>query len=296
MTYRINYKLLIFFFICLISISIFYFAEDKELFLNFFFLPTIFAGYIYNSRGGVLTAIVSIVFVVVMAYSAMPELKVFILTRIGIWGSFLIISGYLIGALNEKINTSFIETITTLTLAMESRDPYTYGHSTKVSEIATRLAKELRLPRKMQEDIKIAGLLHDIGKFGIREDILRKTVPLTPEEYDHIRQHPFIGVSILSPIKMLKDVIPIIYYHHEHADGKGYLRKKGDEIPVSARILAVADAYDAMTRDRSYRKALPKEEVYKIFMEERGKQFDERIVDALFNIKDSLLAENFKIT
>jgi len=205
-----------------------------------------------------------------------------------LWGCFLLIAGYVVGILNERINSTYLGTIATLALAMESRDPYTYGHSARVAEAAVRIARHLGLPKSEQRTLRTAGMLHDIGKFGVREDILRKAGPLTNEEYDHVRQHTLIGASILSPIKLLKDAIPYIYYHHEHVNGLGYLRKPGHQIPLGAKLLAVADAYDAMTTDRPYRKALPREDVLKIFKEQSGKQFDKKIVDALIEVTNEL--------
>ncbi|MBN1871870.1 MAG: HD-GYP domain-containing protein [Candidatus Omnitrophica bacterium] len=285
---QIDLKLIIFFVVSLGSLLIFYFIEDKEIFINFFFIPTLFAGYFYESRGGVVTAIISILYVSVIAFMSYSDYMVFITKKVLLWGCFLIVSGYIIGRLTEQINTAYLGTIATLALAMESRDPYTYGHSSRVSELSVRIAKRLGISKSEQNLLKIAGMLHDIGKFGVREDILRKRGPLTQEEYDHIRQHPIIGASILSPVRLLKEVIPYIYYHHEYMDGSGYLKKKGSEIPLGARILAVADAYDAMTTDRPYRKALSREEIAKIFTEQKGKQFDERVVNALFHATDNL--------
>jgi len=285
---RINVKLLIFFFISLGSLLIYYLIEDKEIFINFFFIPTIFAGYFYESKGGVITAVISIAYVSIIAFMSYTDYLPFITKKVLLWGCFLVLSGYIIGKLNEQINSTYLGTIATLALAMESRDPYTYGHSARVSEIAVKIAKTLGLTRHEQNLIKIAGMLHDIGKFGVREDILRKKGPLTQEEYDHIRQHPVIGASILAPVRLLKDVIPYIYYHHEFIDGSGYLKKKGDEIPLGAKILSVADAYDAMTTDRPYRKALPRREIEKIFRDQKGKQFDAEAVDALFKATHNL--------
>lgn len=283
-----NYKLIIFLVISLASLLIFYFVEDKEIFINFFFLPTLLAGYAYDAKGGVITALVSIAFVSIIAFMSFDNYAEFITKKVLLWGCFLIISGYIIGTLTEKINAIYLGTIATLALAMESRDPYTYGHSSRVAEIAVRIARKIGLSKTEQNLIKTAGILHDIGKFGIREDILRKKEPLTSEEYDHIRQHPLIGASILSPIKLLKNIIPYIYYHHEHMDGTGYLHKKGTEIPLPARILAVADAYDAMTTDRPYRNALAREEIVKIFNAEKDRQFDRKVVDALLALTDNL--------
>ena len=247
---NINFKLLIFFIISLASLLIFYFVEDKDIFINFFFIPTLFAGYFYDAKGGVITGIISIMFVSVISFMSYSNYSEFIIKKVLLWGCFLIISGYTIGTLTERINSTYLGTIATLALAMESRDPYTYGHSSRVAEISVQIAKKLGLPKTEQNRLRTAGLLHDIGKFGIREDILRKRGPLTEEEYDHIKQHPFIGASILTPVRLLKNIIPYIYYHHEYVNGTGYLHKKELEIPIGARILSVADAYDAMTNDR----------------------------------------------
>ncbi len=285
---KINLKLILFFILSLASLLIFYFVENKEIFINFFFLPTLLAGYAYDARGGVITALASITFVTIIAFMSFDNYMAFIINKVLLLRGFLIVSGYIIGRLTEQISATYLGTISTLALAMESRDPYTYGHSSRVSEVAVRISKKLGLHKGEQDTIRTAGLLHDIGKFGVREDILRKKGPLTSEEYDHIRQHPLIGASILSPVKMLKDIIPYIYYHHEHINGKGYLHKRGSEIPLGARILAVADAYEAMTADRPYRKALPREEILKIFTEQSDKQFDGKVVKALMEITDDL--------
>ena len=286
--YRINFKLILLLIISFASLWIFYFIEDKEIFINFFFIPTLLAGYVYGARGGVITAVISVIFVTLISFMSFDNYIEFIMRKVVLWSCFLIISGYIIGTLTEQINAAHLGTIATLALAMESRDPYTYGHSSRVAETSVRIARKLGWPANQQKTIRIAGMLHDIGKFGVREDILRKTGPLTSAEYDHIRQHPFIGTSILSPVRLLRDTIPYIYYHHEHVDGQGYLHKKGSEIPLGARVLAVADAYDAMTTDRPYRKALPREKILKIFKEESGRQFDKEIVEVLLEITDGL--------
>jgi putative nucleotidyltransferase with HDIG domain len=286
--WQINSRLIVIFIVSIASLLIFYFVEDKEIFINFFFIPTLLAGYLYNARGAVLTALFSIFFVTIIAFMSFENYMPFIESKVLPWGCFLVISGYIIGKLTERVNSAYLGMIATLTLAMESRDPYVYGHSSRVAEISVRIAKKLGLPPAERDIIKTAGLLHDIGKFGVREDILRKSGPLTKEEYDHVKQHPLIGVSILSPVKLLKDIIPYIYYHHEYIDGTGYLHKKGPEIPLGARILAVADAYEAMTTDRPYRKALNREKVVQIFKERSGQQFDRRVVSALFEITNEL--------
>jgi len=285
---KINFKFILALIICLGSLLILYFAEDKKAFINFFFIPTLLAGYAYNSKGGVITAVISFLVISSISIISFEEPVDFIVQEGVLLGCFLIVSGYIIGKLTEQINSTYFGTISALALAMESRDPYIYGHSARVAEVSVRIARKLKLPKQEQDIIKTAGILHDIGKFGIREDILRKSTALTKNEYDHIRQHPLIGVSILSPLRLLKDIIPYIYYHHEHIDGSGYLRKKGDKIPLGARIISVADAYEAMTADRPYRKALSRDKIKKIFSEKSGKQFDKKVVDTLLEITDDL--------
>ena len=289
--WSIDLKLIIFFLISLGSLAIFYYVEDKAAFINFFFIPTLLAGYFYTTKGGAITAITSILFVCIVAFMSFEDYIGFIRQEVLLWGCFLIVSSYIIGTLTERINAAHLATITTLALAMESRDTYTYGHSSRVAEIAVRIARKLKLPKSQQRTIRIAGMLHDIGKFGIKEDILRKRGALTDDEYDHVQQHPFIGTSILSSVRLLKDTIPYIYYHHEHVDGKGYLHKIGSEIPLGARILAVADAYDAMMTNRPYRKALSREKVLEIFFIESGRQFDQKVVKVLLEITDDITAD-----
>lgn len=286
--WKVNLKLVILLTLCASSLLIFYYAENKAVFINFFFIPTLLAGYIYDARGGVITALASITFVILISFMSFENYIEFITKNILLWGCFLIVSGYLIGTLTQQVTGTYLGTISTLALAMESRDPYTYGHSSHVADVAVRIARKLGLSKAEQDNIKTAGMLHDIGKFGVREDILRKSGPLTKEEYDHIKQHPLIGASILSPVRLLKSVIPYIYYHHEFIDGSGYYHKKGSDIPLGARILAVSDAYSAMSADRPYRKALSREEILKVFKEKGGRQYDKKVVDTLLDITNNL--------
>ena len=136
-----------------------------------------------------------------------------------------------------------------LTSAIDAKDPYTCGHSDRVARIAVRLAKELGCDAEMLHTLYMAGLLHDIGKIGIDDAVLRKPGKLTEAEFEHIKQHPELGYRILADIKQLADVLPAVLHHHEQWDGKGYpFKLAGDQIPLIARIVAVADAYDAMTQ------------------------------------------------
>ncbi|MBU4304274.1 MAG: response regulator [Candidatus Omnitrophica bacterium] len=185
----------------------------------------------------------------------------------------------------QSDSKQLFDTIKVLALALDARDHYTHGHSEQVTEYALMIAGEMMLAKEELDKIRDAGILHDIGKIGIPDAILLKPGRLTEEEYNEIKKHPEIGKKILEPVDCLADKIPLIYHHHERFDGKGYpCGLRGEEIPLGARILTVADAYQAMTSDRPYRKALP---VY-IAVEEliigKDKQFDARIVDVFLRV------------
>jgi len=164
--------------------------------------------------------------------------------------------------------------IQALIRALEERDLYTKGHTDRVTKYAIRLANYMNLDHNTIENIKIASSLHDIGKIGIRDDILYKAGRLTDEEFITVQKHTRKGVDILKPILSLKDVIPLILFHHERWDGKGYpTRIKAEEIPIGARVIAVADAFDAMTSDRPYRTKKEIKEALDILKENAGTQF-----------------------
>jgi HD-GYP domain-containing protein (c-di-GMP phosphodiesterase class II) len=182
-----------------------------------------------------------------------------------------------------------------LTSAIDAKDPYTCGHSDRVARIAVRIAKELGCEQEMLHTLYMAGLLHDIGKIGIDDAVLRKPGKLTTEEFEHIKLHPELGYRILADIKQLADVLPAVLHHHEQWDGRGYpFKLAGDQIPYIARIVAVADAFDAMTSDRPYRPGMPVEMVDEIFKSGGGKQWDPEVINAFFTARQEILdiAEN----
>jgi putative nucleotidyltransferase with HDIG domain len=179
----------------------------------------------------------------------------------------------------------YLETIRALAAAIDAKDPYTKGHSERVAKIAVVLATELNLSDRDIENIEYTALLHDIGKIGIDDSILGKSSKLSNEEFKKIKEHPIVGAKIIEPVDFLKNSYKTIYHHHEKYNGGGYpdgLKEK--DIPLCARIIAVADAYDAMGSDRPYRKKLSKEKILKEFTEQSGKQFDPQIVNALMLI------------
>ncbi|MDA1055191.1 MAG: HD domain-containing protein [Planctomycetota bacterium] len=176
-----------------------------------------------------------------------------------------------------------------LVSAIDAKDPYTSGHSDRVARYAVRIALELRVNPKLLNTIYMSGLLHDVGKIGIDDNVLRKTGRLTDTEFEHIKKHPELGHKILADIKQLADVLPAVLHHHEQWDGKGYPRGLSrEEIPQIARIMSVADAYDAMTSDRPYRVGMPDEKVDGIFKRGAGAHWDPSVVDAYFKAKEDI--------
>jgi HD-GYP domain-containing protein (c-di-GMP phosphodiesterase class II) len=189
--------------------------------------------------------------------------------------------------LYSSLKQSYLDSIKTLVSAIEAKDPYTSGHSERVRKYALKIAKKLRLSPKQIEELDYAGYLHDIGKIGISDSLLTKPSPLTKEEYEVVKEHPRIGHNILMHARHLAGACEIIRFEHERYDGTGYPNGlKKNEIPIGAKIIAVADAYDAMTTDRPYRRALSKNEAIRRIKECSGTQFDPKVVKAFLEILD----------
>ena len=186
----------------------------------------------------------------------------------------------------RSIRTSFLNALTALAYALEAKDKYTSGHSQRVAEISTAIANELRIPGDIMERIKLAGLIHDIGKIGVRESILNKPSGLTDEESRHIKCHPEIGERILTPIVADKDILTMVRHHHERYNGTGYPDGlSGKQISLGARILAVADSYDAMTSERSYRAAMTVAAACTEIECGKGTEFDPEVAEAFLRAK-----------
>lgn len=186
--------------------------------------------------------------------------------------------------LYRQLQEQNLQTIAALAAAIEARDPHTRGHSEQVTRYAVRLAEVAGLSAERVERLRFGALLHDIGKIGIRDYVLLKPGALAPDEMDVMRQHPRIGAEILQQIHALHDVVPIVENHHERVDGKGYYGKCGAELSEEARILAIADAYDAMTSDRAYRKAMRPEEACQHLFNGRGTSWDSRLVEVFIEM------------
>lgn len=193
---------------------------------------------------------------------------------------------------NEQIisQNHLMEMVTSLASAIDAKDTYTKGHSSSVSRYSEALARAISLPETEVERIKLGALLHDVGKIGIPENVLRKPTHLSEEEWAVMKQHPVIGAEkVLMPNEALRDLIPMVKYHHEHWDGTGYPEKlKGEEIPLSARIVAIADAYHALISDRPYRKGLGVQKACEILKMGAGIQWDATLVRQFIQIAPSL--------
>ena len=186
---------------------------------------------------------------------------------------------------DQNLREMFIDTTRALAAAIDAKDPYTRGHSQRVAQISLEIAKEMGQSPAEQQKVNIAALLHDVGKIGIEDHILKKPGQLTDEEYGIIKQHPRWGVMIMGHISQLKDIVPAIQYHHERLDGTGYPEgRAGDQIPMLARIIAVADTFDAMTTDRLYQKAMEPQFVVSKLHEWKGSRYDPMVVDAMTRV------------
>jgi HD-GYP domain-containing protein (c-di-GMP phosphodiesterase class II) len=193
------------------------------------------------------------------------------------------------GAKIEELRDLLVGLTRSLTAAIDAKDSYTYGHSERVARIGVELARELGLSAEEINDVYLAGLLHDIGKIGVRDSLLTKEGPLTPEEFDHVKQHVVIGYNILAGLGPLHALLPGILYHHERIDGAGYPHGlRGEAIPLLARILAVADGYDAMSTTRPYRSNMSCAEVERQLQEGKDTQWDARVVDAFLRCRQKV--------
>ena len=187
--------------------------------------------------------------------------------------------------LHQELKAVFLQTIEGFAYALDAKDPYTHGHSRRVTRYCELIARGMGLDESEVEKLRNAAILHDIGKIGLRLESLNKPHPLSEEERRMFETHPQKGCKILAPIHFFEELMPIIYHHHEHYDGTGYPEgKRVEQIPLGARILAVADAYDAMTSDRPYRKAMSLEEAVQELRTHAGKQFDPQIVGVFVSI------------
>ena len=188
----------------------------------------------------------------------------------------------------EKLEQAYLESIKTLRYTIEAKDMYTRGHSDRVAAYSVLIGKKLSLPENDLKTLEIGGLFHDIGKIGVPDSVLLKEARLTDEEYSQIKQHPNIGVHILSNASIFDDILPIVEHHHEKYDGSGYPGKlSGNDIPYLARITSIADSFDAMASKRAYRDSLELSTIISEFKRCRGTQFDPELCDLFLDILEN---------
>ena len=282
-----------------------YFFDDPSIVLNFYYLPVLLASYFLGRRMGLLTAIMAILLVLFCALlfpSRFISQNMLLqdISRILSWGGFLILASVMVGSLYEMkerrlldLRDAYVGIVEILSKYLESTDKYTKGHSVRVAELAMEVAIAMDLHRNDVENIRVAGLLHDIGKIEISGEILRKAANLTTEEREQINEHAEKGGRILSVVgSVLKEVVPIVMAHHKYFssynNGKE-INSKEAQIPLGARILAVADSFDAMTTDRPYRKGMPPWQAREEITVNSGKQFDPQVVEAFKHVIDKKL-------
>ncbi len=304
--FKVDKELIIVLLLVAIAGFVFFFVYNQLAFLNFFFLPVLIGAYYFGKRYATSSAILSIIIISTIAYvypdnflRSHSDNKLTFWLDIVIWGSFLMITGYYMGVLYEKkenankeIQMTYRGIVEMLSLVIDSVDKETQSHSYRVSILSEILAREMRCPEDETETIRIAALLHDIGKIGVSNMIIQKIGKLSPEERKAMDIHTTHGANVMNPMggKVLR-LIPLILYHHERYDGSGSQGLQGKEIPLGARIIAVADVYDALISDRPYRKGLPPSQAKEEILSNAGKQFDPAVVKIFESVFQKLDTE-----
>jgi putative nucleotidyltransferase with HDIG domain len=272
-------------------------VDAQRMMLSFYTLPTVGSAYFYGRRHATLTAFASVLLVALLTATTptmfageQQSSAARVWLDLTAWGGVLILTGSLMGTLYEHKNNQLLElreTYNGVLLLLRhfiSKDEYTEHHSYRVSVYAARIAAHLSLGPDRIEDVRAAGLLHDIGKLDISRELLYKAARFTHEEYEEMQRHVDKGVAILETVGgSLRRVIPIVLAHHDKFDGTGYHETRGGAIPLEARIISVADVYDSLTSDRPYRKAMSPFEAKDIIVRGTGTDFDPQVVEAFLD-------------
>jgi putative nucleotidyltransferase with HDIG domain len=292
---EINGELWLILSLFLIAMLLNYMVSMHRAVLGFYFFPTIFSAYFYGRRHATMTALLSFSLVVSLTYfnpslfafhggQTLADSKWFDIT---LWGATLMVTAYAMGTLYDRNQAKLRELRQTyhgvllILRQFISKDKYTQNHSYRVSIYAAKIASALRFNEERIEDVRAAALLHDIGKLDISRDLLYKAARLTSEETEQVKTHIEKGGEILHSVGgALHRILPIVLAHHDNFDGSGHHPTRGEDIPLEARIISVADAYDALTSDRPYRKATSPFEAKEIIMKSAGSQFDPVVVRA----------------
>jgi putative nucleotidyltransferase with HDIG domain len=290
--WRVSGGLLVLLGIVAVTGIINFFVVNQRAFLNFYYLPVVLGAYLLGRKKGVYSALLSCAIVYAIAW--MNESK-FLggeseawmrWLDLGTWGCFLVLTSYVVGSLYDvkeaqlrELQHAYQGILEIMAKFIDSVDRYTENHSRRVADYAVRIAQAMGLPPAEVEDIRVGAFLHDVGKIDVSTDVLRKASGLSAEEYAEMQQHVDRGEDLVRSVGgILKHVIPMVAYHHERWDGTGYKGLVGENIPLGARIIAVADTYDAIVTTRAYREGRTHDEALAIIQAEAGKQFDPRVV------------------
>jgi putative nucleotidyltransferase with HDIG domain len=281
-----------------------YLIPEPAVVLNFFYLPTLVASYFLGRRTGILAAVFSILSVILFCGILFPgrffpgRSPLLVTAQLSSWAGFLILASAAVGTLyelNERkfqdLRNAYVGILEILSKYLESTDRYTKGHSVRVAELAMETAIALDLHRSEVENIRVAGLLHDIGKIEVSGEVLRKAAELNEEEREIMDEHAAKGARILASVgNVLKEVVPIVLAHHQNFMGTaGQSNSPQSNLPLGARVVAVADAFDAMTSDRPYRKGMAPWQAMEEIVKNAGKQFDGEVVEAFKRVMEKKL-------
>ena len=292
---QVNQELWLVLSLFLIALAFNSLMASQRMVLGFYTLPTVLSAYMYGRRHATLTAVFSVLLVILIQWFN-PQMFTESLSaasngnewlEVSVWGGTLVLTGYFMGTLYDHRNAQLEELtesykgILVILRHFISKDKYTENHCYRVSVYAAKLAARLGLTSVQVEDVRAAALLHDIGKLDVSRQILHKAARLTDKEFTEMKGHVEKGIGMLEPVGgTLRRVLPIILGHHDKFDGSGYHPQHGEEIPIEARIISVADVFDSLSSDRPYRKAMPPHEVLNILKTDSGTHFDPVVVDA----------------
>jgi len=267
-------------------------AGNKIAFLNFYYIPVLVAAYFLGRNQGVLVAVAGVLMVGIYA-TLNPDVFVAAPGEVAglnlfLWGGFIILTAFVVGSLYEvkqnavrDLKQAYQGILEILAKFIDAVDSYTQEHSLRVAELAAQIAEKMGLREDEIESVRVAGLLHDVGKIDVSLDVLKKASELDEQEWVQVKTHAVKGTAMLQPVGgLLRDVVPLVQYHHECFDGTGYLGIRGSNIPIGARILSVADSFDAMVCDRPYRAGRTPAEAIKEVDRCSGTQFDPDVVFA----------------
>jgi HD-GYP domain-containing protein (c-di-GMP phosphodiesterase class II) len=300
--FKIDKELVIVFLLVSIAGIVFFFVSNQRAFLNFFYIPVLISAYLLGKRHATYSAVFSIVLISMIAYYY-PSTFTFNIDSefykwldIATWGGFLVITAYYMGLLYEKkesanreIKKTYQGIVEMMSMIIDSADKAARSHSYRVSVISGMIARDMGLSELWVENIRIAALLHDLGKLDVGSEVLNKLSNLPYEDHENMKIRTTRGPDTLEPMcgKIL-DILPSILYHNEKFDGSGNLAMAGDEIPLGARIIAVADAYDSLVYDSANRTGLTPLETKQEIIKHTMTHFDPRVIKAFSSILPSL--------